>query len=308
MAKRRARARSKSSQPPRAGSSASDQHLLDSFSELALNAWQALGDDVIEFELRRYHALETLRQLHKSALIDALTDIPTSSLTLDGWCRIVDYRYSNNPLSAAGSLKRGGRFNIGNDCDHTSAKPFPALYIAENHRTAMLERFGESRNPAEISSQELALRTDASYSHVQLKGQINHVLELQRPKDLWGFTDVIRSFRLPTDVEELGKKLGYTAPLIVERASILYRTLRAPDWRYLPANHGLPANPQIFSALVRDAGFEAIRYKSTKGSKTCLAIFPDMLDRSDSWLGLADAAPEEVAITELNQETWTQLI
>lgn len=307
MTKRRPPKHNRKPGKPLSGATAGDRQLLDRFSELDVKTWGAFGEDIIEFEVRRYHALESLRQLHKADLIDALADIETCEVNANGWCRIVDYRYSNNPLSSAGSLKRGGRFNIGNDCDRTSAKPFPALYIAENHKTALLERFGEPSTLADITAQELALRTDASYSFVRLNGRIGRVLKLQRPRDLRDFTEVIKGFRLPKDIEKLGEKLGYASPHIVERASVLFATLRATDWRYLPANHGLPANPQIFAALVREAGFEAISYKSVKGGKTCLAIFPETFDRSGSWLGLADTPPEAVAITELNQETWPHL-
>ncbi len=248
-----------------------------------------------------------MRQIHKSELVNALANIEPCAIRVKGWCRIVDYRYSTTPLSAAGTRKRGGRFNIGGDCDRTSAKPFPALYIAEDHKTAMLERFGESETST-LSAPELALRTDTSYSYVRLDGRLDRVLKLNRPRDFRDFTKVIKDFRLPEDIEALGDRLGYESPHVVERASVLLTTLLAKDWRYLPANHGLPANPQIFAALARDAGFQAISYKSVRGGNYCVALFPDKLDRSDSWVGLADAAPESVAITELNKDTWPRLV
>src|SRR5699024_2476953 len=131
--------------------------------------------------------------------------------------------------------KAWGRFNIGDDCDRASAKPFPALYIAEDHKTAMLERFGES-DTSSLAAHELALRTGASYSYGRLDGHLDRVLELHRSRDLWEFTNVVKGFRLPEGIKALGRKLGYESPHMVECADVLLTTLLARDWRYLPTN------------------------------------------------------------------------
>jgi hypothetical protein len=59
-------------------------------------------------------------------------------------------------------------------------------------------------------------------------------------------------------------------------------------------------------SLIRAAGFEAILYRSTKGSKRCLAVFPDALT-SGSFVELADPAPSAVRHTRLDVESADEL-
>ena len=40
--------------------------------------------------------------------------------------------------------------------------------------------------------------------------------------------------------------------------------------------------------FVKQAGFEGIIYPSTKGEGECIALFPDQLEGSDSYLELSD--------------------
>ena len=63
------------------------------------------------------------------------------------WSRLLDYQFSNQPLSREGSVKGdGGRFNIGRTLNPASYTPFPALYVAEDFQTAFRERFGIDRH------------------------------------------------------------------------------------------------------------------------------------------------------------------
>lgn len=284
-----------------------DRFLLDEFSSAELRTWKNIGEARLEFEIRRYHELEALRQLHHNDLIEALQNIAPTKLKLKNWSRIVDLQFSNQPLSAAGSLISGGRFNIGNDCDKSSVTRFPALYLAENHETAMLERFGGTKQ-GQLSPSELALRQPQSYAHVRLKGEICAAFDLQGKNALTQFTKVISSFGLSSDLVALGKQVGEKTPGIITDSRTLQTTLLAREWRFFPRQYGLPANPQIFAALIRDAGFEAIRYKSVKGGKHCLAVFSDKFTDSDSVVALADEAPSSIAQTELTSKTWGQLI
>jgi hypothetical protein len=68
--------------------------------------------------------------------------------------RIVDYRYSLDPLSTAGSVRNdGGRFNIGAALSPGAFTAFPALYVAEDYPTAFLERFGSRLLTGEVARQ-----------------------------------------------------------------------------------------------------------------------------------------------------------
>ena len=285
-----------------------DEFLLDAFTTDDLVRWESHGKTTLEFEIRRFHELEALRQINKRALVEALRAVPPVQLKLKRCGRIIDHRYSDNPLSSRGSLLSGGRFNIGNDCDNTSVERFSALYLAENHNTAMLERFGGSTQLKHMDATEHALFTEpSSYTYVRIGGKLERVFDLTDKAVLKGFADIIADFSLPEELLELGKKVGLNPPGVVRSARVLLATLMAQDWRYLPTQYGLPANSQIFASLLREAGFEAIRYRSVRGGRNCIAVFPDMLSGA-SEVHLTDAAPPTASVTVLNSETWEKLI
>ena len=85
-------------------------------------------------------------------------------------------------------------------------------------------------------------------------------------------------------------------------AKQLYSTVLESNWRFLPVQHGLPSQSHIIAELIRAAGFEGIRYKSTKGLGDCLAIFPESLSQ-DSFVELVDPAPTEVRHVRLDANT-----
>mgnify|MGYP007082103623 CR=1 FL=1 len=121
---------------------AGDALLLDRFSRVDLATWKGLSENSEAYNVGLYYHLAKLRRLHHEELVAALRVAQPRSLPLDRWNRIVDYRYSLEPLSAAGSLARGGRFNIGRDLDPKVFPPFPALYLAEDYGTTYREKFG----------------------------------------------------------------------------------------------------------------------------------------------------------------------
>jgi hypothetical protein len=98
--------------------------------------------DAARYRNAVYFDLEKQRVAHHAELVASLQDAGGIDLPIEDWVRITDYQWSLSPLSPLGSLKRiGGRFNVGEDLD-LRAKPFPALYIAHDHDTAMYEYFG----------------------------------------------------------------------------------------------------------------------------------------------------------------------
>ena len=89
---------------------------LERFSQASLHQWLAAKTHLDTLQRALYFELEPLRQRNEARLRDALLSQTLSSFALDGWSRIVDYRYGLEPLSVAGSLKgEGGRFNIGSE-------------------------------------------------------------------------------------------------------------------------------------------------------------------------------------------------
>jgi hypothetical protein len=65
----------------------------------------------------------------------------------------------------------------------------------------------------------------------------------------------------------------------------------------------LPAPSQVFGDLLRDAGFEAVLYPSTRGDGHCVAVFPDNFKSSRSFLEVAPPVPREASMTRLDA-TW----
>lgn len=110
---------------------------LDRFSKAGVDRWNSISKDLDELNAILYSGLEPQRQRYHAELMEALQSVRSKPMDFDGWIRLIPWRYSNDPLSAAGSLKDyGGRFSIGSDVDKAIRLPWPALYIAENQETA----------------------------------------------------------------------------------------------------------------------------------------------------------------------------
>ncbi len=139
---RKKRAKPRPSKRTRTAGVRDDRYLLDEFTTQDLRRWKRNSSLLNEYRIRQFYELESLRELGREALVDALKHAPYEHLSVDGWVRIVSFRYSEQPLSAQGSLLGGGRFNVGSNLDHSRFSPFPALYIATDYNTAYAERFG----------------------------------------------------------------------------------------------------------------------------------------------------------------------
>lgn len=233
----------------------------------------------------------------REALIAALQDTPHHAADLRGWLRGVTYQYSTAPLSAAGSLTgSGGRFNAGAQVDSAgwALPPWPALYLATDRNTAYAEKFGVvlSRNDNGVSGEDLALHPNGSYSMVRIDGQLSRLFDLASTGGfdaLWRATTPLleRAFALVWRLRANGP------PLSGSGCEILSQAIMDKDWRFFPAQFGTPAASQIFGDLVRAAGFEGVRFRSTKDSGECIAVFPDRL-APRSRVALADAPPPGV--------------
>lgn len=175
------RRRFPNSQPPRRGEPDLPALTeLERFTEASLHQWLAAKANLDALQRALYFQLEPLRQRNVGRLLDALLSQTHPSLSLDGWSRIVDYRYGLEPLCAAGSLKgEGGRFNIGSELSPGTFTAFPALYIAEDYEAAFRERFASPpREHGELSAEELALRSPGSFTQVRLRGHIENLIDV----------------------------------------------------------------------------------------------------------------------------------
>jgi RES domain len=283
---------------------------LDQFSQADIRTWKRIADDAEEYHIRQYFHLESLRSLHQEALLDALKGIAPTSIQLERWVRIVDYKYSHEPLSSVGSLFSSGRFNIGRDLNPGQFPPYPALYIAEDYPTAYAEKFGvaESEQLDGISGHELALRKPASFASINISGNVSNLFDVGRAANFRKFMGIISKFKMPNELKDLARAVGIKQPWMVNSIFMLKETILTNAWRFWPTQLQIPANPQIMGRLIKDAGFEGVIYPSTKGAGRCIAVFPEVLDKSDSYLELTDEAPTGVTYTRLDSLTWRELV
>ena len=281
---------------------------LDRFSEADLDRWNSLSKDLDELQAILYSGVEPQRQRHHAELIEALQSVPCAPMDFVGWVRMVTLRYADAPLAAAGSLKNfGGRFNIGADIDNAIRSPWPALYIASDHETAYREKFGMAKDDRidGLSAEELTLTPGGSYSAIRLNGHLELVFDLAQEGTLDPVCKVLRKINLPAEAVRLQKRLKIPGPPVtmIRSAARLIREALDVNWRSLPAQFGNPAVSQILAGLILDAGYEAIRYPSTKSNGECVAVFPHRLASNASFVMLADDAPASVCHSRLDLST-----
>lgn len=283
--------------------------LLDRFTSSDLDAWKARSEDLDELYQTLYFGLEPERIKRRQEFLDALQSSPGDSLSFSDWTRIVDWQWTNNPLSAIGSLKgHGGRFNIGSDVDECgNSLPFPALYLGGSPETAYREYYQCDVSDAEkfgLTREDLALQK--STTTVQLKGYVERVFDATDRSKLERFASVLKKFKTPPGLIPLARrlKLGPANNLLIRTAAQLQRNLQDANWRRWPSQFGLPSPNQKFGDWVRAAGYEAIKYESAKNPGTsCLAIFPDSIVSRNTFVEILGSPPSSVSHTRLDLET-----
>ncbi|MCD8503932.1 MAG: RES domain-containing protein [Burkholderiaceae bacterium] len=229
--------------------------------------------------------------------------------------RIVDYRWTLHPISAAGSLTCvGGRFNAGIDIDSRTFAPWPCLYLASDHATAYREKFqlAAKQTIEGLTPEELGLCHGHSHTTVFLNGRLSNVFELT-PQNLNPIARILGKIKMPIRAEQIKKKLKIKSGdlRMLTTGKQLYEVAAVHNWRVLPMQFGLPSESQILSELIRAAGFEGISYQSSKGGGSCLAVFVDRL-APESFLEIPGQHPAG-ALMRLDQNSsneiagWSQL-
>jgi len=246
--------RKKRRAPPTIRLDTPDAFLLDEFSHRDLRTWKRESTLLNQYRFKQFYELESLREIHRSELSEALRSHAQVSENIKGWIRIIDYRYSLEPLSAKGSIEKGGRFNIGKDLNVDLFAPFPALYLASNYETAYAERFDTPAPGAELQPHELALRKSNSFTNVALKGQIDGLFDLREPSSLEEFARIIGRFRMNKELQQIARQLDMKGPLLIQNAKDLHESLLG-NWREMPKQYGLPSNSQVFARFLKQTGF-----------------------------------------------------
>jgi hypothetical protein len=158
-----------------------------------------------------HFGLEEQRQRAEGPLIEAIRGCASSRFSAAAFSRIVDYRYSLEPLSTAGSLRaEGGRFNVGAGVSPGAFTPFPALYCAADYATAYLEKFGslEIAGAQGLSGADLALRTPGSFTYVRINVSLENFLDISDHAPLKPIVDILREFQMPKTVLQTARRLS----------------------------------------------------------------------------------------------------
>lgn len=280
---------------------------LDRFTTQDLQKWEQASANLDQLWDSLYFGVEPERRKLRHQLIEAIKGVGHTSLQLDHWVRIVTYQYSLEPLTCAGSLQAlGGRFNAGYELDANTMRPWPALYLAQNFETAFREKFqlATDENVDGLTPQDLSLEGAVSHTTVFVNGQLNRVFDMTAFTSLISVAKVLSKIKLPSDVAALARKLKFDRNtfLMVKTGQQLFNAAVKQNWRVLPTQFGLPAPSQILAQFIRNTGYEAILYPSSKGSGKCLAVFPANLG-DDSFVQLMDEAPSEKTTKRLDQST-----
>jgi hypothetical protein len=284
-------------------------HIFDTFTLESLRRGPRIKDEVLRYAWDHYSALQHQRSVVAEEINESLALARTGPFPFARWMRVVDYQYTNHPLSTVGSIKSmvGGRFNIG-DIDPIKFAPFPALYLGSNHETVLAETLGQPTETDEPTRNELALRSDRSYSCVAINGKLESVIDLSKMARLGHFVEVISKFKLPAAIRANAKRLRIPDRLVSSIAD-LEEALFMLHWRAMPVQMEVPASSQIFGQLVARAGIEGIVFPSVRSGSggTSLAVFPQNL-QGDSFVELADPAAPATAHVRLDAKTWRAFV
>lgn len=282
--------------------------VLDQFTLDAVRNAKNYAREGARYQWDYYAALAQQRAEKSEEIKKSLIGAAEGPFAFEGWQRVVDYQYSLHPLSAVGSVVTdpGGRFNIG-DIDRARFSPFPALYLARDQPTAIVEKFGEADEKSGLSNLDFALRSGPSFSCVSVSGRLDAIVDLQHAERLRPFVEIIKRFKLPPDLAGRAGPLKFQLPRIVGTVEELVGAITSLGWRGEPMQVDIPSAPQIFGQLVWAAGIEGIVFPSSKGGATCLAIFPENLSFS-SFAELDHKAPPGVAHLRLDGSTYRDFI
>jgi len=289
----------------------SSEILLEQFSIVDLKEWSRKSKDFSHFHYEFYYQLEAQRATRHKDLVSAVRRNFRTNFEFNNWSRVVDFMYVLEPLSSLGSLLwLGGRFNFGKRLDPSRFPPFPAFYIGSDLETALREKFGVpvTTGSTGLSREELANFQKDSFSSVSLSGRLQSIFDLTDKRNLKEFVEIIQDFKIPRELRTLARKLGIKSVSVIKTQKKLLDSLLMSDWRRIPAVFDIPANSQIFGKLLLDAGIEGVLFPSSKGLGICVAIFPQNLDGSSSFVELDGPCPEEVSIKRLDGSTWQELV
>jgi len=295
MSKRRPSRRKQKDQQP-------SFFILDQFSLTEIQKWKVLRDKILSYHWEYYSSLAYQRSKITDNIRAALVEAAEGPFPFTGWQRIVKYKYTNAPLSVAGSLTDiGGRFNIG-DIDPARFTPFPALYVAADRETAMVETLGQGGAEQKLSGLEFALTKTDSISAVSVRGVLESVINLNNLERLDRFVRLIKDFVVAGKLTHLTQESGWVPPELIRTLPQFKEAMLHRDWQQWANLYEVPIASQIFGQLVMSAGIEGIVFPSKFNGHDNLAIFPQAFV-GDSVIELAGEIPTTVKVRRLDAST-----
>ena len=236
------------------------------------------------------------REKIKKEIIFSLNDKATS-YSFENWFRLVNTKYSHHPLNCKGSVEHptGGRFNIGK-IKEGRFSVFPALYIGNEKETCVKEIYDGMRD-------FFSKKTGDSF--FRISGYIHSLLDITARGSLNRFVKTIKQITLSEQLQNRFKKFDMGEEECIQNMKQLKNNIYNENWRIDPNIYDRPAPSQIFGQLAKEAGIEAVLYKSTKHSKTglCIAVFPENFKNSDSYINLEDC-PKGMLNKKIDSETF----
>ena len=236
------------------------------------------------------------REKLKKEIIFSLNE-KVIAYSFQNWFRLTGTKYAMNPLNCKGSVENatGGRFNIGN-IKKDRFPTFPALYIANKKETCIKEVY---------PGMEHFLTSKRGDSFFQISGHIHSLLDITKKGSLDKFIKTIKQIKLSKTLQNRAKKLNLEKVKSIQTITEFKNIIYSVDWRKSPNLYNVPAPSQIFGQLAKDAGIEAILYRSTKKSRAglCIAVFPENFKNSDSYIELKDC-PKGITNKKIDSKTF----
>ncbi|OFZ49358.1 MAG: hypothetical protein A2381_18675 [Bdellovibrionales bacterium RIFOXYB1_FULL_37_110] len=269
--------------------------LLETLEEKSIKERKKRSEELVQYHWDYYSYFVSQRNKIIPLLKEALIKNSENTFAFDNWNRCFTFKYAMNPLSARGSINSiGGRFNIGMDLNDT-LNYFPALYIAKEQTTALLEKkailIDQGGNPDDMLKKALS---GGSFGMVSVSGVLEKCLNLKDIRVLSDFLNLIKGTKLSNELVERAKELGLPKPKAVNTLIQLQKSIFYPKWRTMSVLSDYPANSQIIGHIAASAGITGILYPSTKDGSDCLAIFPKNFKDTDSFVEISDEYPESI--------------
>lgn len=289
----------------RSGAKSQKEFLLETTSIDEINKLKKFGEYYINFHWAYYTNLSYQRSRITNEIKKSLLEAAIPNFEFSKWKRIIRLKHNCKPLSVGGSIKSlGGRFNIG-DINSPIISSFPALYAAVDFETAIKEALGQDEKSDEDQMYVHALANKTSFTSISLKGQLDYIIDLNKPERLQPFIDLIKGFSVTDYLKTAAAAINQKIDLI-KTVPALINALMLSNWRDWPMLFDVPAASQIFGELVTNAGIEGILYPSKFTKKDCLAIFPQNFNPGDSYIELEDEPSSGVKVKRIDADIWSK--